>query len=266
MMLNSRKSVTTITILLLISSVFGGCFGNVEEDVYSGPIDIVLIMSANSGTLEITKGNGNETIEQQTNSVEIEFDLSNTTSGSGDITGFTIDPGDGSDIIYSNGSESGVFTHEYLVHGVFEAIITAMDSEENERSVTEEIRIDYNQEHNNQNTANPDIVWVDYIGPSNDIPMWINVSSEVTNVQAPPTSIVLGGDDPITVTWTLYDGSDNIVGNTTTETIQDGQSSTQNWEVEMPITINWRLEITLEDDGNVNTNTVFDISYNHGGM
>ena len=27
-------------------------------------------MSANSGTLEITKGNGNETIEQQTNSVE----------------------------------------------------------------------------------------------------------------------------------------------------------------------------------------------------
>ena len=94
MMLNSRKSVTTITILLLISSVFGGCFGNVEEDVYSGPIDIVLIMSANSGTLEITKGNGNETIEQQTNSVEIEFDLSNTTSGSGDITGFTIDPGD----------------------------------------------------------------------------------------------------------------------------------------------------------------------------
>ena len=170
MMLNSRKSVTTITILLLISSVFGGCFGDDDEEVYSGPIDIVLIMSANSGTLEITKGNGNETIEQQTNSVEIEFDLSNTTSGSGDITGFTIDPGDGSDMIYSNGSESGVFTHEYLVHGVFEAIITAMDSEENERSITEEIRINYNQEHNNQNTNDPDIVWVDNIGPSTDIP------------------------------------------------------------------------------------------------
>ena len=266
MMLNSRKSVTTITILLLISSVFGGCFGDDDEEVYSGPIDIVLIMSANSGTLEITKGNGNETIEQQTNSVEIEFDLSNTTSGSGDITGFTIDPGDGSDMIYSNGSESGVFTHEYLVHGVFEAIITAMDSEENERSVTEEIRINYNQEHNNQNTNDPDIVWVDNIGPSTDIPMWINISSEVTNVPAGPASIIIGGDDPITVTWTLYDGSDNIVGNSTTETIEDGNSETQNWEVEMPITLNWRLEISLEDDGNVNTATDFSINYDHSAM
>ena len=154
---------------------------NENEEVYSGPIDIVLILSANSGTLEISKGNGNETIDQQTNSVEIEFDLSNTTSGSGEITGFTIDPGDGSDMIYSNGSESGVFTHEYLVHGVFEAIITAIDSEENERTVTEEIRIDYIQEHNNQNTNNPDVVWIDYIGPSKDIPMWINVSSNIAN-------------------------------------------------------------------------------------
>jgi len=76
-MLNSRKSVTAITILLLISSVIGGCFGNEDEEVYSGPIDIVLILSADSGTLEISKGNGNETIDQQTNSVEIEFDLSN---------------------------------------------------------------------------------------------------------------------------------------------------------------------------------------------
>ena len=264
-MFKSQKTMTALLILLVIFSAFSGCGGE-ENNEYSGPIDIVLILSANSGTLEITKGNGNETIEQQSNTVSIEFDLSNTTSGSGDITGFTINPGDGSDLIYSNGSENGVFTHEYSVHGVFEAIITAMDSEDNERSVTEEIRIDYNQDHNNQNTNEPDIVWVDYIGPSTDIPMWINVSSEVTNVQAPPTSVILGGDDPITVTWTLYDGSDNIVGNTTTETIQDGQSSTQNWEVEMPITINWRLEITLEDDGNVNTNTVFDISYDHGGM
>ena len=73
-MINSRKSVTAITILLLISSVIGGCFGNENEEVYSGPIDIVLILSANSGTLEISKGNGNETIDQQTNSVEIEFE------------------------------------------------------------------------------------------------------------------------------------------------------------------------------------------------
>ena len=266
MMLNSRKSITTITILLLISSVFGGCFGDDEEEVYSGPIDIVLIMSANSGTLEIIKGNGNETIEQQTNSVEIEFDLSNTTSGSGDITGFTINPGDGSDMIYSNGSESGVFTHEYSVHGVFEAIITAMDSEENERSVTEEIRINYNQEHNNQNTNDPDIVWVDNIGPSTDIPMWINVSSEVENVPAPPWSGLTGEGGPIIVTWTLYDGQDNVVGNSSTEEINDGDSETFEYQEQMPITINWRLEITLDDEENVNTATTFDISYDHSGM
>ncbi len=262
-MVKSQKSVTAILIMLLIFSAFSGCGGE-ENEVYSGPIDIVLIMSANSGTLEITKGNGNETIEQQTNSVEIEFDLSNTTSGSGDITGFTIDPGDGSDMIYSNGSENGVFSHEYLVHGVFEAIITAMDSEDNERSITEEIRIDYNQEHNNQNTNNPDVVWVDYIGPSNDIPMWINVSSSVENPNDPNIPFV-SSNDPVTVTITLYDGQDNKV-NETTEELQGGDEMIFEFQAEMPITIDWRIEITLDNDENVNSETNFEISYDHSGM
>ena len=263
-MFNSRKSVTAITILLLISSVIGGCFGNENEEVYSGPIDIVLILSADSGTLEISKGNGNETIDQQTNSVEIEFDLSNTTSGSGEITGFTIDPGDGSDMIYSNGSESGVFTHEYLVHGVFEAIITAIDSEENERTVTEEIRIDYIQEHNNQNTNNPDIVWIDYIGPSKDIPMWINVSSTIANPQDFELGPI-GSNDPVTVTWTLYDGQDNKV-NETTETLEGGDSMEVQSSINMPITIDWRVEITLDNDENVNAVTIFAVNYDHSEM
>ncbi|HJM44575.1 MAG TPA: PKD domain-containing protein [Candidatus Poseidoniaceae archaeon] len=264
-MFKTQKTVTPLLILLLIFSAFSGCGGE-EIEEYSGPIDIVLIMSANSGTLEITKGNDNATIDQQSNPVSIEFDLSNTTSGSGDITGFTINPGDGSDMIYSNGSENGVFTHEYSVHGVFEAIITAMDSEDNERSISEEIRIDYHQEHDNQNTANPDVVWVDYIGPSTDIPMWINVTSEVENTPGGPLGPLFGNDDPVTVTWTLYDGQDNIVGNATTETIDDGDSATFEYQAEMPITIDWRLEITLDEDVNVNTATVFDISYNHAGM
>ena len=262
-MFKSQKTMTALLILLIIFSAFSGCGGE-ENKEYSGPIDIVLILSANSGTLEITKGNGNETIEQQSNPVSIEFDLSNTTSGSGDITGFTINPGDGSDLIYSNGSENGVFTHEYSVHGVFEAIITAMDSEDNERSVTEEIRIDYNQDHNNQNTASPDVVWIDYIGPSTDIPMWINVSSSVENpndLNLPPIS----SNDPVTVTITLYDGQDNKI-NETTEELQGGEEMIFEYQAEMPITIDWRIEITLDSDENVNTATVFDINYNHAGM
>ena len=266
-MFKPQKTMTALLILLVIFSAFSGCGGE-ENKEYSGPIDIVLILSANSGTLEISKGNGNETIEQQSNPVSIEFDLSNTTSGSGDITGFTINPGDGSDLIYSNGSENGVFTHEYSVHGVFEAIITAMDSEENWRSVTEEIRIDYNQDHNNQNTNEPDVVWIDYIGPSTDIPMWINVSSEVENTPGGPISDLnpFSNNDPVTVTWTLYDGDDNVVGNATTETIEDGDSATFEYQAEMPITIEWRLEITLDEDVNVNTATIFDISYDHSSM
>ena len=262
-MLYSQKSVTSMLILLLVFSAFSGCGGE-EVEEYSGPIDIVLIMSANSGTLEITKGNGNETIDQQTNPVEIEFDLSNTTSGSGDITGFTINPGDGSEMIYSNGSEEGVFTHEYSVHGVFEAIITAMDSEDNERSITTELRIDYQQIHNNQNTANPDIVWMDYIGPSNDIPMSINVTSTVEN----PSDFSfgpIGENNPVTVTWTLYDGQDNVI-NETTEEIEGGGEATFESSAMMPITIDWRLEITLDGDENVNTATIFDVSYDHSGM
>ena len=250
-------------ILLLVFSAFSGCGGE-EVEEYSGPIDIVLIMSTNSGTLEITKGNGNETIDQQTNPVEIEFDLSNTTSGSGDITGFTINPGDGSDMIYSNGSEEGVFTHEYSVHRVFEAIITAMDSEDNERSTTTELRIDYHQTHNNQGTANPDVVWMDYIGPSNDIPMAINVSSTVEN-PANPVIPFISSNEPVTVTWTLYDGQDNVI-NETTETLEGGDEATFESSAMMPITIDWRLEITLDSDENVNTATTFDVSYDHSGM
>ena len=263
MMINSQKSLAALLTLLLVFSVFGGCGGE-EIEEYSGPIDIVLILSANSGTLEIVKGNGNETIDQQTNPVEIEFDLSNTTSGSGEITGFTINPGDGSDMIYSNGSENGVFSHEYSVHGVFVVTITAIDSEDNERSVTEEIRIDYHQEHNNGNTNSPDIVWVDYIGPSSDIPMWINVSSNVENPQDFEFGPI-GSNEPVTVTWTLYDGQDNKV-NESTETIDGGEDMTFESSIEMPITIDWRIEITLDSDENVNTATVFDISYDHSGM
>lgn len=265
-MLESQKSFTSMLILLLIFTAFSGCGGE-EIEEYSGPIDIVLVLSANSGTLEITKGNGNETIDQQSNPVSIEFDLSNTTSGNGDIAGFTINPGDGSEMIYSNGSENGVFTHEYSVHGVFEAIITAMDSEDNERSITTEIIIDYHQEHDNPNTENPDVVWVDYIGPSKDIPMSMNISSKVTNIPAGPAPEVnpFTNDDDVTVTWTLYDGQDNIV-NTTTEIIEDGKDFTYPYDVGMPITVNWRLEITLEGDVNVNTETVFDVSYDHSLM
>ena len=249
--------------MLLVFTAFSGCGGEKDSEEYSGPIDLVLILSANSGTLEITKIDDNETIDQQTNPVTIEFDVSNTTSGSGDIIGFTIDPGDGSAIIEFN---EGVISHDYSVHGVFEAIITATDSEENERSVTKEIRINYNQNHDNTNTADPDIVWVDYIGPSTDIPMWINVTSNVVNTPAGFIGDALGNNDPVTVTWTLYDGLDNVA-NTTTEIIEDGDSFEIGYQAEMPITIDWRLEITLEEEGvNVNTETVFDISYDHSGM
>ena len=68
------------------------------------------------------------------------------------------------------------------------------------------------------------------------------------------------------MTWTLYDGSDNIVGNATEVTLEDGESATYEYQAEMPITIDWRLEITLEEDVNVNTDTIFDISYDHSGM
>ena len=250
-------------ILLIISAGLSGCGGK-EKDEYSGPIDIVVILSANSGTLQISKQNNNETIDQQSESVSIEFDLSNTTSGNGEITGFTIDPGDGSDLIYSNGSENGVFTHEYSVHGVFEAIISASDSEDNERSITREIRIDYTQEHNNQNTNNPDVVWIDYIGPSKDIPMWINVSSTIANPQDFEFGPI-GSNEPVTVTWTLYDGQDNKV-NETTETLEGGGSMEVQSSINMPITIDWRVEITLDNDENVNAITIFAVNYDHSEM
>ena len=38
------------------------------------------------------------------------------------------------------------------------------------------------------------------------------------------------------------------------------------FQAEMPITIDWRIEITLDNNENVNSETNFEISYDHSGM
>ena len=74
-----------------------------------------------------------------------------------------------------------------------------------------------------------------------------------------------GNNDPVTVTWTLYDGQDNKI-NETTETLEGGDEATFESSAMMPITIDWRLEIALDSDENVNTATIFDVSYDHSVM
>ena len=94
--------------------------------------------------------------------------------------------------------------------------------------------------------------------------MWINVSSSVENPNDPNIPFV-SSNDPVTVTITLYDGQDNKV-NETTEELQGGDEMIFEFQAEMPITIDWRIEITLDNDENVNSETNFEISYDHSGM
>ena len=94
--------------------------------------------------------------------------------------------------------------------------------------------------------------------------MSINVTSTVENPEEFEFGPI-GSNDPVTVTWTLYDGQDNVI-NETTETIEGGDEATFESSAMMPITIDWRLEITLEGDENVNAATIFDVSYDHSGM
>ena len=97
-----------------------------------------------------------------------------------------------------------------------------------------------------------------------NIPMWINVSSNIANPQDFEFGPI-GSNEPVTVTWTLYDGQDNKI-NETTEELVGGDSMDVQSTVSMPITIDWRVEITLNNDENVNAVTIFAVNYDHAEM
>ena len=244
--------------LLMLFAIFAGCLGGDDGgDSYSGPIDIVLIQSAVGGTVSLTKSGGNNTVQNDTFTVT--FDLSGTTSGDGDIVSFTLDPGDGSTPIVTDASEDSVIEHDYWSHGVFEVSITAGDTAGNKRTIYSMVHINFEQRYNDQGTDEPDVVWLDAIGPSLNTPLWINLTSIVENIQGNNFPFV-GDTRPVDVTWKIYDSSNTVI-NETTETIADGESMEFITNTEIPADVRWRLEITLNDDVTVNADSTFSVFY-----
>ena len=57
-----------------------------------------------------------------------------------------------------------------------------------------------------------------------------------------------------------------IYSNETTEELEGGDSMDVQSTVSMPITIDWRVGITLNNDENVNAVTIFAVNYDHAEM
>jgi hypothetical protein len=159
---------------------------------------------------------------------------------------FTFDPGDdevGSNAVTVNANEQAEITYTYQTHGLFTAVLTAIDESENEASLELVLRIDKEIDWTQTNTDDPDIM---LLATSPDCecptPEHLAVESTITN----RNDIIPGTQ--ITVTWHLNDpeGEEQAFH---TEQIGDGQEASwthSQYNVEGG---DWSLNVSI-DAGN----------------
>jgi len=241
--------------LILVSSFFVGCFGDDEDEVYSGPINLTVGVAETSGMIEIIKGQNNQTISE--NYVTFDFDFSQVTSEGSNIAAVYLIADDGSDKKEQDPNENAVISHEYTSHGIFDVTLGASDENDNSHEIKMKLRVDYLVWYNESATAVPDEIWIDTTPGSNTSvgPSRIHVVSIVEN---PEAFLGIGGGGA-SVTFRMNDETGTEVSSHT-ENIADGDS--YEWETEWPNPNPgaWEVEFEVEGD-NVNSNTVVMIHY-----
>jgi len=240
--------------LILVSSFFVGCFGDDEDEVYSGPINLTVGVAETSGMIEIIKGQNNQTISE--NYVTFDFDFSQVTSEGSNIAAVYLIADDGSDKKEQDPNENAVISHEYTSHGIFDITLGATDENDNSHEMKMKLRVDYLVWHNETNSNVPNEIWLD-TAPGSNTSVGASRIHVVSNVENPSTFNPLEGSS--TVTFRMNDETGTEVS-THTEDIANGDS--YEWESEWPNPNPgaWEVEFEVEGD-NVNSNTVVMIHY-----
>ena len=240
--------------LLIASACLAGCTSDDDSSDNDSVIDLVVYYDATSGMIQENIQNGQQA---SFNGVELTFDYAYTKSADGDVASYYFEAGDGSSRITVQANDTGEITYNYATHGLFTAVLGAIDEAGNEVNESITIRIDKRTLSGQSNTDDPDVMIIDTMPDCEcDAPSKIAIDSTVENIQN--AGGFFGG--PITVSWLLT--GDDVERDSGQEQIADGQNAQWLHDEFNPGKQSWSLEVTLsENDERVNINHDVTITY-----
>jgi hypothetical protein len=237
-----RLHPSWLILILLVSCSLSGCLGDSEDAGTKNPISMEVYYDATSGTIEEVIQNG-AVLSQS--GVELSFDFARVASNAGNMKSFSYDPGDdddGSNTVVVDANDQAEISYTYQTHGMFTAILTAIDESDNTATLTLEIRIDKQIQWTQTNTENPNPMLIPTT-PDCDCPMpeKIDIASTITNRDSFPP----GAGATVTVTWHLNDpdGEEQAFH---TEQIGDGQDASWTHAQYYLDGGDWSLEVTMD--------------------
>ncbi len=231
-----------LLLAILLSTPLVGCLGTEDGDENENPITLNIHYDATAGMIEQRIQNG---ATLSTAGVELTFDFARVTSKAGTMKAFTYDPGDdddGSNSVTVNANEQADITYTYLTHGLFTAVLTAVDESDNVRSMELQIRIDketiWTQPNTDEPTQMPVSTMPDCECPA---PEKISLESTITN----PSDLFQA---QVTVSWHLVN-PEGVAEATHTEQIGNGQEASWSHSEYNIAKGDWSLDVTI-DSGN----------------
>ena len=241
--------------LIIASACLAGCTSDDDSSDDESAIDLVIYYDATSGMIQENIQNGQQV---SFNGVELTFDYAYTKSADGNVDSYYFEAGDGSSKITVQANDTGEITYNYATHGLFTAVLGAIDDAGNEANKSITIRIDKRTLWGQSNTDDPDVMTIDTVPDCEcDAPSKIAVDSTIENIQN--AGGFLGG--PVTVSWLL--SGEGVERDSGQEQIADGQNAQWIHDEFNPGKQSWSLEVTLsENEERVNIDHDVTITYN----
>ncbi|MDA8545272.1 PKD domain-containing protein [Candidatus Poseidoniales archaeon] len=241
--------------LLIASACLAGCTSDDDSSDNDSAINLVIYYDATSGMIQENIQNGQQV---SFNGVELTFDYAYTKSADGNIESYYFEAGDGSSRISAQANDTGEITYNYATHGLFTAVLGAIDEAGNEANESITIRIDKRTLWGQSNTDNPDVMTIDTMPDCEcDAPSKIAIDSTIENIQN--AGGIFGG--PVTVSWLL--SGEGVERDSGQEQIADGQNAQWIHDEFNPGKQSWSLEVTLsENEERVNIDHDVTITYN----
>lgn len=241
--------------LLIASACLAGCISDEDSSDNYSAVDLVVYYDATSGMIQENIQNGQQV---SFSGVELTFDYAYTKSTDGNVESYYFEAGDGSSRISVQANDTGEIAYNYATHGLFTAVLGAIDDAGNEANESITIRIDKRTLWGQSNTDDPDVMTIDTVPDCEcDAPSKIAIDSTIENIQN--AGGFLGG--PVTVSWLL--SGEGVERDSGQEQIADGQNAEWIHDEFNPGKQSWSLEVTLsENEERVNIDHDVTITYN----
>ena len=241
--------------LLIASACLAGCTSDDDSSDDDSAIDLVIYYDTTSGMIQENIQNGQQV---SFSGVELTFDYAYTKSADGNVESYYFEAGDGSSRITVQANDTGEITYNYATHGLFTAVLGAIDDAGNEANKSITIRIDKRTLWGQSGTDNPSTMSIDTVPDCEcDAPTKIAIDSTVEN---PPNGFGIGADT-VSVKWIL--NGEGVQRESGQEQIADGQNAQWLHDEFNPSKQTWSLDVELTgNDEQVNIDHDVTITYN----